>query len=42
MANLKFEEATRETFNNGTLAGWIVKASGISKNHYKTLVLAEG
>jgi hypothetical protein len=42
LGNLEFKTAARETFNNGTLAGWTITAAGTSKNHYKTEILTGG
>lgn len=39
---VRFKRATRETFANGSIAGWQITAACISKNQYKSTVLTGG
>lgn len=42
MPNLRFVKATRQSFRDGTLAGWQLEAAGTSKNVYRTQILTGG
>jgi hypothetical protein len=42
MPNLRFVKATRQSFRDGTLAGWQLEAAGTSKNVYRSTILTGG